>query len=141
MSDKDWKSKWKEVHKQYQDDDRIRTELQEKRQKMKEKLTGKEAVIALMQGKKVREASGDVYYYDENGLFCSDPSGENTHVFYGDDFGSIFEHDEWEIVIEPRVWEGVLEGRLGGMVLGGPGPVMPDWMLEKKFKVRAEEIL
>jgi len=108
---------------------------------MTKKLTGRQAVITLMQGNKVRKTGAPSYFYlsEQNRLCRRIPSGEHEECEFGIEH-CFFRHDDWEIVQEPEVWEGELEGRLGGLVTIG-SEYMPNWMQNKLVKVRIEEIL
>jgi hypothetical protein len=102
------------------------------------KLTGREAVIAIMQGKKITREEDEIWL-NPGAVELDTNKTSQKHKYLS--FAEILAYDDWEIVIEPRVWEGECEGRVDALVLGWSGPTMPDWMHEKKFKVRAEEIL
>ena len=124
---------------------------------MNKKLTGREAVIALMQGKNVRKTNAPSYFYfsEENKLCRRIPSGEHEECDFGVE-ACFFRYDDWEIVPEPMVWEGVesviVELTQDNSVMYAtypPRPTqterfliqVPETFANKRVKVRIEEIL
>lgn len=105
------------------------------------KLTGREAVIALMQGKKIRAPNAQPYFYlnNDNVLIRQLPNEplENCHdLGYG--FDSLLRHDYWELVPEPMVLEGE---RTVGDIHGNLVVHLDFSWNSKRVKVRVEEIL
>ena len=112
------------------------------------KLTGREAVIALLERKKICRYGSFNNVQFHNTVSLDSEEWQIICIFNRDksdiqtwQLSHVLQFNDWELVPEPRVWEGILEGRLGGMVYEGDSPYMPDWILGKKIKVRAEEIL
>lgn len=106
------------------------------------KLTGREAVIALMQGKKIRAPNAQPYFYlnNDNVLIRQLPNEpfENCHdLGYG--FDSLLRHDYWELVSEPMVYES--ETVVGGEYDFEVSVQVPKKFNGKRVKVRVEEIL
>lgn len=117
---------------------------------MSDKLTGPEAMIALMQGKTIqlKNTIGDVVFvYFKNKQLYSDfryvsfseiPGFRKSYPY---DFCDIIGWNEWELVPEPRVWEGVLKAGISSLITVGSSEDLPEWCHRKQVKVRLEEIL
>jgi len=106
---------------------------------MTKKLTGREAVIALLDGKKIKtyEYTIDevIFYIKDYSLFSSFEDKTEVHR----DISDILLFDHWEIVPEPMVWEGEAEPDFHSLdVLT---IMVPKEFDGKRVKVRIEEIL
>ena len=99
---------------------------------MSNKLSGREAVKALMDGKSVKRKDRVLQYFED----------EDAFVYFGspftvETFERIVVHDDWEIVQEPLVWEGeMLFDTLADLGINA----FPIGFYGKTIKVRIEEI-
>ena len=120
---------------------------------MTKKLTGREAVIALMEGKKVRRTG--VFNEEQfNNMVSFDPAELKIICTFNDNpddydywqLAHVVQFKDWEIVPEPMVWEGV-ESVLSHIPISQTHPYsqqyvsVPFRFSGKRVKVRIEEIL
>lgn len=117
---------------------------------MSNKLTGREAVIALMQMKSVKRKDRVLQYFEDEDAFIYFGS-----PFRAETFENIVAHDDWEIAQEPLVWEDeqTVGTRFYSNQLTVSGKlvssdckevytvIVPDSFKDKRVKVRIEEIL
>jgi hypothetical protein len=92
---------------------------------MTKKLTGREAVIALMEGRAIKNHNRTLSLLSDQ--YCVDQTGFHWSL------KEILSEKEWEIVPEPMVWEEIID-------IGDQSKV-PTWAQNKRVKVRIEEIL
>ena len=109
------------------------------------KLTGQEAVIALMQGKKIKRITAAketaVAFYQPTQRCFEVKFFSSDGLALGRDFfgiESIVTKENWEIVHEPMVWEGE---RTVGDIHGNLVVHLDFSWNSKRVKVRVEEIL
>jgi len=96
------------------------------------KLTGREAVIALMENKCVRRLNEVVKYDEEEDCFYNEVRSLS--------FVDIVKCDDWEIIREPMIWESENE-RVEYTDAYGDILQVPSGWYGKRVKVRIEEIL
>lgn len=103
------------------------------------RLTGREAVIALMQGKKVKRVSVPEFVYSINNcnhfVLHRNKHYMGTHMVFHD----FLTHNDWEIVPEPMVEE--FEVKVLDETWGGASIEISHSFVGKRVKVRVEEIL
>ena len=111
---------------------------------MTKKLTGREAVIALMEGKKIFRIEKCISPEEEYRMELlvdknNQPCIWTTKSPYAQPFSfdRVLSHDDWELV--PMVWEGVEDAEYTD-AYGAVIQIPHEWR-NKRVKVRIEEIL
>ncbi len=97
---------------------------------MSQKLTGREAVKALMDGKKVKNPRRTVQL--KGGLLVDEAN-------YSWSLSDLLKQDDWEIVPEAMMWEG--EATVDFHSLDVLTVMVPKQFENKRVKIRIEEIL
>ncbi len=101
---------------------------------MSQKLTGREAVIALMDGKKVING-GAIFYFTDGRCLSRYSDGTISER----SLDEVFSYGNWTIVPEPMVYES--ETVVGGEYDFEVSVQVPKKFNGKRVKVRVEEIL